>query len=486
MATETQAKTGAEAGPTAGRYAVGMIGLGVMGRNLVLNIADHGFAVAGYDRDAGKVDELGREAAERPVLGVRSAGELIAALDRPRTAIVLVPAGKPVDSVIRELVPLLEPGDLVIDGGNSYFGDTDVRGKALAAKGLLYLGVGISGGEAGARKGPSMMAGGPREGYERVRALFESVAAHVDGAPCVAWLGPGAAGHYVKLVHNGIAYAIMQLIAETYDVMKRGLGMGDGELASTYSGWAAGEASGYLLEITAKIFAEMDPETGRKLVDVILDAAKQLGTGEWASQDALEIGIPTPGIDVAVAERGLSSLLAEREAASKVLEGRAGRFEGDRAALLDDLREAFYAAMILCYTQGMAQLAAASARYGYGLDLETVASIWRGGCIIRAALLEDVRAAFDERPDLPNLLMSPRIGERVVERQQAMRRVACTGAEIGLPVPGFATALSYFDSLRSAWLPANLIQAQRDYFGAHTYERIDAKGAFHTEWPEVD
>jgi 6-phosphogluconate dehydrogenase len=485
METEHRDQTG-RGGAQGTGSVLGMVGLGVMGRNLVLNMADHGFAVAGFDLDADRVASLVREAAKRPVVGMRTPEELIGALQRPRTVMMLVPAGKPVDSVIHELIPHLDQGDLIVDGGNSYFKDTLVRARALESKHLFYLGVGISGGEEGARKGPSIMPGGPKEAYERIRPVFESVAAHVKGEPCVAWLGPGAAGHYVKMVHNGIEYAVMQLIAETYDVMKRGLGMSDAELHDTYSQWSSSEAESYLLEITAHIFAEIDPGTGKPLVEVVLDEAKQLGTGEWASQDALEIGVPTPSIDIAVAARHLSTLREQRERAADLFPCQPVQLERDRAATVRDLRDSFYAGMILCYAQGMAQLATASEHYGYGLDLETVARIWRGGCIIRAALLEDIAHAFRRNPGLVNLLADADVGSRVADRQPALRRAVCTGVEWGIPVPGLSAALAYFDSYRSAWLPANLVQAQRDYFGAHTYERVDEKGTFHTQWPEVD
>jgi 6-phosphogluconate dehydrogenase len=464
---------------------IGMVGLGVMGRNLVLNMADHGYSVAGFDKDESKVQALQAEAGDRDVRGARTMEEFIGLLRTPRAVMMLVPAGPPVDSVIRDGLVYLEKGDLIIDGGNSHFPDTDLRARALADKGIHYLGVGISGGESGARHGPSMMPGGPEEAYDRVRPIFEASAAHVNGDPCVTYLGPGSAGHYVKMVHNGIEYGLMQLIAETYDLMKRGLGLNDDELHAVYDRWNQAELNGYLMEITAKIFLHVDEKTGKRLIDVILDEAKQKGTGMWTSQDAMEQQVPVPTIDVAVAMRNLSAFEDERIAASKQLQGPRREFEGDRDAFVERLRNALYAAMILTYAQGMALLRVASQQKGYGLDLEAVARIWRGGCIIRAALLEKMRAAYKARPDLPNLLMDPDLGQAAEARQDDLRAVVRTAAELGIPAPGLSVSLAYFDGYRSAWLPANLIQAQRDFFGAHTYERVDAKGVFHTHWEEA-
>jgi 6-phosphogluconate dehydrogenase len=390
----------------------------------------------------------------------------------------------PVDAVIRDLLPHLQPGDLIIDGGNSHFDDTDLRGKMLAEKGLHFLGVGISGGESGARHGPSIMPGGPREAYERVRPIFEAVAAKVNGEPCVTYLGPGSAGHYVKMVHNGIEYGLMQLIAESYDLMKRGLGLSDDELHDVYARWNETELNGFLIEITAQIFRQVDEKTGRRLVDVILDEARQKGTGKWTSQDGMELQAPTPTIDAAVAARDLSTYKTERETASRLLGGPSPSFQGERGAFLEQLRSALYAAMILTYAQGMALLRVASQSYGYGLDLEAVARIWRGGCIIRAALLEPIRAAYRARPDLANLLLDPDLSAELVRRQGDLRAIVSHAAGLGIPAPGLMASLAYLDGYRSAWLPANLIQAQRDYFGAHTYERVDARGVFHTRWSD--
>jgi 6-phosphogluconate dehydrogenase len=466
-------------------HDIGMVGLGVMGRNLLLNMADHGFSVAGYDKDTSKVEALRKESMERPVHGAESIEKFIALLRRPRAVIMLVPAGAPVDSVIDELRPLLQKGDVIVDAGNSYFKDTDVRARGLSDKGIQYLGVGVSGGEEGARHGPSIMPGGPRDAYERVRPLFEAAAAKVDGDPCVTYLGPRSAGHFVKMVHNGIEYGIMQLIAETYDLMKRGLGLNDDELHDVYTNWNQEDLNGYLMEITGNIFSKVDEKTGKRLIDEILDVARQKGTGMWTSQSAMELQLPIPTIDMAVAIRDLSVFEDERQKAAKLLGRPPGRFEGERNALLGDLRRALLTGIIMTYAQGMALLGAASRRYHYGLDLEAVARIWRGGCIIRSALLEEIRAAYRKQPDLPNLLLDQVLSTKVVADQNALRRVVCTASNLGLPAPALMTALSYFDGYRSPWLPANLIQAQRDYFGSHTYERIDAKGTFHTQWEKA-
>jgi 6-phosphogluconate dehydrogenase len=459
-----------------------MIGLGVMGRNFVLNMADHGYSVAGYDIDAGKVDALRKEAGSRRVYSTGSLQEFMGLLLEPNAVMMLVPAGPPVDSVIKDIVPNLKPGGLVIDGGNSHFRDTDRREKSLREKGIGYLGVGISGGERGARYGPSIMPGGSKTAYERVKAVFEAASAHIDGEPCVTYLGPGSAGHYVKMVHNGIEYGLIQLIAETYDIMKRGLGLNNDELHAVYKSWNEKELNGYLIEITANIFSHDDEKTGKRLIDVILDAARQKGTGMWTSEDALELQVPVPAVGVAVAMRNLSAIEKERREASKVLKGPATGFKGDRGDFIERLRNALYMAMITTYAQGMNQLRAASRTYKYGFDLEAVARIWRGGCIIRAALLEDIRNAYRSQPDLPSLLVNSHFAQAVVSRQDDLRRVVNTASALGIPAPALMISLAYFDGYRSSWLPANLIQAQRDYFGAHTYERVDAQGVFHTQW----
>ncbi len=459
-----------------------MIGLGVMGRNLVLNMADHGCEVAGYDKDAAKIEALLKESAERKVFGAANIVDFIALLRKPRAIMMLVPAGAPVDSVIKDLLPHLDKGDLIIDAGNSYFKDTNVRARDLAARGIQFLGVGVSGGEEGARHGPSIMPGGPKDAYERVRLVFEAAAAKVNGDPCVTYLGPGSAGHFVKMVHNGIEYGIMQLLAETYDLMKRGLGLNDDELHEAHALWNKGELNGYLVEITSHIFSKQDEKTGKRLIDEILDVAKQKGTGMWTSQSAMELQVPIPTIDLAVAMRDLSVFEKEREQAGAIYQRPIQRITGDRDAFITQLGRALYAAMVITYAQGMALLTGASGKYGYQLDLEAVARIWRGGCIIRAALLEDICAAFHARRELPNLLLDSSLSSKLMEHQEDLRRIVSHASESGVPIPGLMVSLGYFDAYRSARLPANLVQAQRDYFGAHTYERNDAKGTFHTEW----
>jgi 6-phosphogluconate dehydrogenase len=464
------------------QYEIGMVGLGVMGRNLVLNMADHGFPVAGYDKDAAKVEALRKESAECKVSGAANIVDFIALLRKPRAIMMLVPAGAPVDSVINDLLPHLDKGDLIIDAGNSYFKDTDVRARTLADKGIQFLGVGVSGGEEGARHGPSIMPGGPKDAYERVRLVFEAAAAKVNGDHCVTYLGPGSAGHFVKMVHNGIEYGVMQLLTETYDLMKRGFGLNDDELQEVYASWNKGELNGYLVEITSQIFSKQDEKTGNRLIDEILDVAKQKGTGMWTSQSAMELQVPIPTIDLAVAMRDLSVFEKEREQAGTIYRRPIQRFTGNRDTFIKQLGRALHAAMLITYAQGMALLTVASGKNGYQLDLEAVARIWRGGCIIRAALLEDICAAFHARRELPNLLLDPNLSRKLIEHQDDLRRVVSHASESGVPIPGLMVSLGYLDSYRSTWLPANLIQAQRDYFGAHTYERVDAKGTFHTEW----
>lgn len=465
-------------------YDIGMIGLGTMGRNLALNIADHGFAAAGYNRHLDKVALLEQEAEGRTVFGAKSEAELAKALRKPRAIMMMVPAGKAVDQVIRDLLPHLEPGDLIIDGGNSHYKDTDIRAKALADNGIHFLGVGISGGEKGARFGASVMPGGEKEAYERVRPIFEAIAAKVDGNPCVTYLGPRSAGHYVKMVHNGIEYGLMQLISETYHVMKSALSLKDEELAGVYQEWNQGEPRSFLLEITAEIFRRTDIKTGGPLIDVILDSARQKGTGKWTSQDAMDLLVPVPTIDMAVAMRDLSSQKDQRKALASRLAGPSPSYSGERKTSLRMLRNALYFSMMTTYAQGMALLKAASDAYKYQLSLDEVARIWRGGCIIRAGLLEQVRSAFRSSPELPNLMMDTTVSKALIEREEDLRQAIQLGLVSAIPVPGFMASLAYLDAFRSSWLPANLIQAQRDFFGSHTYERIDEEGTFHTEWDQ--
>ncbi len=464
------------------KFDIGMVGLGVMGRNLALNIADHGFSVAGYDKDSGKVDKLAQEAGERKVTGAKSVEALIAALRSPRALIALVPAGRAVDSVIQDLLPHLEQGDLIIDGGNSHYVDTDRRAAELSKSGIHFFGMGISGGEAGARHGPSMMPGGDRQAYERVKPILEAAAAKVSGDPCVTYLGPRSAGHYVKMVHNGIEYAIMQLIAESYDIMKRGLGLGNDDLAQVFSEWRDAELHGYLIEITADIFQQPDDLKDGRLIDRILDAARQKGTGMWTAQSAMDLQVPTMTVDTAVAMRNLSADKDRRQAAAEALGSPECRLEVEAPEFLTQLKEAMYAAVIIAYAQGMSLLRVASEEMEYDLDLADVARIWRGGCIIRSDLLEPIRSAYGSQPDLVNLLLDKDLGGEVVRREGDLRAVISAALGAGIPCPALMASLGYFDALRSVWLPANLIQAQRDYFGSHTYERIDRPGIFHTEW----
>jgi 6-phosphogluconate dehydrogenase len=462
---------------------IGLVGLGVMGKNFALNMADKGFRVGVYNRTEEKSRRFMKEEVDRrPIEAAYSLEEFAGILKQPRAVLIFVPAGDPVDEVISELVVNLESGDLVIDSGNSHFKDTNRREESLAKEGTLFLGMGISGGEHGARHGPSLMPGGSEEGYNRVRSILEASAARVKGEPCVTYLGPRSAGHYVKMVHNGIEYGIMQLIAESYDLLRRGLNFDAEGLRSIYAKWNEGKLNSYLIEITAKVLGRKDEKTGKPLVDMILDRARQKGTGKWTSWDALDLQIPVPTIDVAVAMRNMSDYKEERKKAGQALSGPSKTFQGDRETFARQLERGLFAAVIVTYAQGLELLHHASHKYEYHLDLEAVARVWRGGCIIRAALLEDIRSAFDAQPDLKNLILSPGLGKEVMERQVDLRNVVRTGADLGIPIPGFMSALAYYDAYRSVQLPANLIMAQRDYFGAHRYERIDAEGTFHTEW----
>ena len=468
------------------KYEIGMVGLGVMGRNLLLNMADHGFSVAGYDKDSSKVEILKKESGGKKVYSAGNIVEFISLLRKPRAIMMLVPAGNIVDSVISDLQDHLDPGDLLIDAGNSHFTDTDIRTKSLDKKDIKYLGIGVSGGEEGARHGPSIMPGGHEEAYERIRQVLEAAAAKVNGEPCVTYLGPGSAGHYVKMVHNGIEYAIMQLIAETYDLMKRGLRLSDDELHEIYTSWNKSELNSYLVEITGHIFIRKDEKTGKRLIDQILDVAKQKGTGMWTSQSAMELEVPVPTIDVAVSMRNLSVLEDQRSKAGYVLQRELKHFRGDKSSFILQLHNALYTGIVIAYAQGMALLKTASEKYNYQLNPEAIARIWRGGCIIRSSLLENIRSAYRSKPALANLLLDPALSNKVMEHQEHMRKAVVFAADSGIPVPGLMSAISYLDSFRSAWLPANLIQAQRDYFGSHTYERIDAKGTFHTQWEKEE
>lgn len=462
---------------------IGVIGLAVMGQNLALNFERNGYWVAVYNRTAERTRQfLAEQGQEKRLVGCETVTELVASLRRPRRVLMMVKAGNPVDQVIVELLPLLEPGDILIDGGNSFFKDTERRSQEVETKGLLYLGMGISGGEEGALKGPSLMPSGHRQAYLTLEGMLQAIAAKVDGEPCVTYLGRGGGGHYVKMVHNGIEYADMQLIAETYDLLQRGLGLKAEQISQTFAAWNQGVLNSYLIEITAQIFTVIDAQSAEPLVEKILDVAEQKGTGKWTSEEALDLGVPIPTLQAAVEARALSAQRSLRlEAARQLGEATPPGFSSPFPSLTD-LEQALYAAKICSYAQGMALLAQASQTYGYRFDLSEVARIWRGGCIIRARLLEHIRRAYREIPDLPNLILAPFFRQALVNAQPAWRETLRFGVSRGIPLPAMSAALAYFDSLRSERLPANLLQAQRDYFGAHTYRRIDQEGVFHTEW----
>lgn len=462
---------------------IGLIGLAVMGQNLVLNMEGKGYTVAVYNRTAQRTEEFAAQRAQgKKIIPTYSLSDFVQALARPRKIMVMVKAGAPVDAVIDELLPLLEPGDIVIDGGNSYYQDTIRRAKALAEKGIHFLGAGISGGEEGALKGPSIMPGGPREAWDQVAPILTAIAAKVDGEPCCAYLGGDGVGHFVKMVHNGIEYGDMQLISEAYFLMKHLAGISTAEMADIFARWNEGELQSYLIEITADILRRIDEETAQPLVEVILDEAGHKGTGMWTSQVALELGVPAPTITEAVYARYISALKNERVAASRVLTGPAAPGAIDKEAFVEEVRQALYASKICSYAQGFALLSRAAAEYGWELDLGTIASLWRGGCIIRAQFLDRIREAYHSVKDLRNLLLAPYFRDVVTRSQASWRRVVALAANAGLPVPGLSSALNYYDLYRHERLPANLLQAQRDYFGAHTYRRIDKEGVFHTEW----
>ncbi len=468
------------------QYKIGIVGLGVMGHNLALNMERHGFPVAGYDLDAAKAKSFVEgQAKGKQIIAADSPSALMAALEKPRRVLMMVPAGPPVDSAIAHLKPHLEQGDILIDGGNSFLMDTERRNQELAAQGFNFIGTGVSGGEEGALWGPSLMPGGQREAWEALAPNFRSIAAQAeDGEPCVAYMGPRGAGHYVKMVHNGIEYGDMQLIAETYDLLSRGLGLSARELSKVFAEWNQGELKSYLIDITSKILARSDPDTGRPIVDVILDEAQQKGTGKWASQNALDIGAPIPTINAAVESRIVSALKSQRISASKVLHGPKPKYDGTRRKLINAARAALYASKITSYAQGFGLMKIASEEYKYDLPMSDIAKIWRAGCIIRADLLGDIMAAFKRDPNLVNLLLDDAFREAVESRQKNWRLVVQTAVGMGIPVLATGASLAYFDAYRSERLPANLTQAQRDYFGAHTYRRVDKPGSFHTEWIE--
>lgn len=467
---------------TTDKFDFGMVGLGVMGRNFLLNVADHGFSALGLDLDETKAQALDEEGVGRTVKGTTSTEEFAAVLKTPRRIMLLVPAGKVVDVVIESLLPHLGPGDMIIDGGNSHFPDTERRNKYLQEKGFYFIGAGVSGGAAGARLGPSIMPGGDPKAYEHIRPVLEAVAAKVNGDPCVAHMGRGAAGHYVKMVHNGIEYGLMQLIAEAYDLMKKLGGLTNAELHRTFSRWNEGRLRSFLIEITAAVFVQKDDLIDGDLIDSILDKAKQKGTGKWTSQNAMDLGIPSPTIDAAVTMRALSALKKERGRA-------AAHYPRDRAiepvekgTIVSEVEQALYFAFIVTYAQGLSLLDDASREYDYGVNMETIARIWRGGCIIRAALLEDIRNVYRAQPDLTNMLLSNEFKDELAATENATRSVLKKAIDAGIPTLALSSALNYFDAYRSERLPLNLVQAQRDFFGSHTYERLDQEGVFHTEW----
>jgi 6-phosphogluconate dehydrogenase len=473
---------------TTNQCDIGVIGLAVMGENLVLNMESKGFTVAVYNRTTAVTEKfLNARAKGKNIVGGTTVEEFVQALKRPRKAMIMVKAGAPVDAVIGQLAPLLEKGDVIIDGGNSLFTDTQRRCKDLEGKGIHFVGMGVSGGEEGALKGPSLMPGGPRESWEIIAPIFRKIAAQVDGEPCCRYMGPDGAGHYVKMVHNGIEYGDMQLICEAYAILKDVLGLDAPELADIFDDWYKGELNSYLIEITAKIFRKIDPETGKPLVDVILDKAGQKGTGLWTLQSAIQQSVVISTINAAVEERVISSRKDERVAASKILpKPKPAKFAGDKKHLVDAVRNALYASKIVSYAQGMELLGAASKQYNWNLNFGDIATIWRGGCIIRAIFLNRIVEAYGRNAALPNLLLDSYFTDIIAKTQDNWRVAVSTAAQQGVAVPAFGASLAYFDSYRQPRLPHNLLQAQRDFFGAHTYERVDKPGIFHTEWMESD
>jgi 6-phosphogluconate dehydrogenase len=463
---------------------IGVTGLGVMGRNLARNFARHGYATALHNRTTAKTDEIMKEFGhEGTFVPAHTPQEFVASLERPRRLVIMVNAGPATDAVIDEFAPLLEQGDMIIDGGNAHFKDTRRREAALKAKGIHFVGMGVSGGEEGALNGPSIMPGGSRESAESLLPMLEKIAAKVDGTPCTTHVGPDGAGHFVKMVHNGIEYADMQLIAEAYDLLRYAGGFDPKQIAEVFKTWNTGRLDSYLIEITAEVLAHTDAKTDQPFVDIVLDQAEQKGTGRWTVQDALDLGVPVSGIAEAVFARGLSGH-ADLRAAARNLPGPARQTVADPAAFADKVEQALYASKIVSYAQGWNMMAAGSDEFAWDLDLGKMAVIWRGGCIIRAAFLDRIRAAYAGNPQLPTLLSDPDFAREITEAQDAWRDVVATAVQTGIPVPGFSAALAYYDALRAERLPAALVQGLRDYFGAHTYRRTDAEGSFHTLWAE--
>ena len=464
-------------------FDFGMVGLGTMGRNLLLNIADHGFAAIGFDKDTSKGSLLESSASPgTTVRGVNTLEAMISQLKTPRKVMMLVPAGPAVDSVIKDLLPLLEPGDIVIDGGNSHFTDTLKRIAFLQDKKIHFMGMGVSGGEQGARRGPSIMPGGDVEAWHEIRPILEAISAKVNNEPCVAYMGKAAAGHYVKMVHNGIEYALMQIISEIYDFLKRGLELTNEELHDVFRKWNEGELQSFLIEITADIFKTKDDVTGNSLVDMVLDKAGSKGTGKWTSQEAMDLPVPLPTIDMAVAMRDLSVYKDERIAAAALYKPKIKKFTTNKEKLIQQLHDALYASSLICYAQGLAMLQKASGERQMDIPLKDVVKIWRGGCIIRSSMLEIFTAAYQKKPQLINILSDKKIAAIFKKKQAGLRKTVALYAGARIPAAGLSSALAYFDAYTSDRLPTNLIQAQRDNFGAHTYQRIDKEGSFHTEW----
>ena len=465
---------------------IGLVGLAVMGENLALNIESRGYSVAVFNRTTSKVDDfMAGRAKGKNFVGCHSLEELVRQLASPRKVMLMVKAGPAVDAFIDALIPLLSPGDVIIDGGNTHFSETERRTEYVESKGLLYIGTGVSGGEEGALKGPSMMPGGSEKAWPLVKPIFQAISAKVGpnaDIPCCEWVGPRGAGHYVKMVHNGIEYGDMQLICEAYWMLKFALGLGNNEIYEVFAEWNKGELDSYLIEITRDIFSVKDEETGQYLVDLIMDTAGAKGTGKWMSQLALDLGVPSTLVTEAVYARCLSAMKGSRVRASKILTGPSGAYKGDRAEFIEQIRQALYASKICSYAQGFVQLQAAAIEHDWPLDFGACALLWRGGCIIRAVFLQHIKDAFDGDARLENLLLAPYFKDAVETAQPAWRNVVKTAIDLGIPAPAFTAALAYYDGYRSERLPANLLQAQRDYFGAHTYNRVDKEGVFHSDW----
>lgn len=465
------------------KQQIGVIGLAVMGKNLALNIESKGFSVSVFNRSREKTDELLKEAQGKNLIGTYSIEDFVNSLEVPRKILIMVKAGKPVDDTIEQLKPYLSKGDILIDGGNSFFVDTIRRNRDLEREGYRFIGTGVSGGEEGALHGPSIMPGGQEDAYKLVEPMLTAISAKVDGEPCCTYIGADGAGHYVKMVHNGIEYGDMQLISEAYFLLKNILGLSEKELHNVFSEWNKGELDSFLIDITQDIFTKYDEETGKPMVDVILDTAGQKGTGKWTSQSALDLGVSTPTITEAVFARCISAIKSERVAASKILKGPSNlSYDKDKNELIEAVRKALYASKICSYAQGFALMKAAADEYGWNLNYGEIAMIFRGGCIIRAQFLHRIKEAYDNNKDIANLMLDPYFKNILESYQDAWREVICIGVKYGIPTPAFSSALAYFDSYRSEFLPANLLQAQRDYFGAHTFERIDKEGIFHYKW----